>query len=114
MRAVNRSSVTVRPRAPYVEWARSVDDEAVKFTAADLRREVTVYLIPELDDADHAEELIRDCYLVIFENELHGWITDETAWPADRSYETFRRWFDIEINSMIIDLCKYRFKVENM
>lgn len=58
MNTVNRSAVIVLPGKPFIKWARSVDDEAAKFTAADLRREATVYLIPEVDDADHAEELL--------------------------------------------------------
>ncbi len=114
MKSVNRSALIVRPREPFIQWARSVDDEAAKFTAADLRREVTVYLIPEFDDYDHAEELLRDCSIAIFENELWGWTTDENAWPTDRTYEMFRQWFDIEINSMIIDLCHDRLKVETL
>ena len=114
MRSVNRSSVIVRPKDPYVAWARSMDQEAAKFTAADLRREATVYLIPEIDDSGHAEELLRDCFSVIFDNELDGWSTDENTWPSNRSFEMFRQWFSIEINSMIFDLCHYRFKVANL
>jgi hypothetical protein len=114
MRSVNRSTVIVRPRKPYVEWARGVDDEAATVTAAELCRDPTVYLIPEVTDEPHAEELIRDCFAMIFENELNGWIIDETAWPANRTYEMFRQWFDIEIDSMVIDLCQDRFEVEDL
>ena len=114
MRSVNRSAVIVRPRDPYVQWARSMDEEAAKFTAADLRREPTVYLLPEIDDDDHAEELLGECFTGIFENELGGWTTDETAWPGDLTYKMFKQWFDIEINSTVIDLCHYRFKVQNL
>ena len=37
-----------------------------------------------------------------------------TAWPGDLTYKMFKQWFDIEINSMAIDLCHYRFKVHNL
>ncbi len=39
---------------------------------------------------------------------------DETIWPANPTYEMFRRWFDVEINSVVIDLCEYRFQVEEL
>lgn len=41
-------------------------------------------------------------------------VIDETIWPANPIYEMFRQWFDVEINSMVIDLCEYRFQVEEL
>ncbi len=91
-----------------------MDAKAATVTAADLRHESTVYLIPDIDDYEQAKELLRDCFAVIFEHALAGWMIDETIWPANRTYEMFRRWFDVEINSMVIDLCEYRFQVEEL
>ncbi len=110
MKSINRTAVIVHPRSPYIEWARGVDDEAAKFSADTFRRESNVYLIPEILDDSHGEELLKGCFEVIFENELGGWFTDDSAWPANRTYDTFRAWFDVEINTIIIDLCNYRLK----
>ena len=62
----------------------------------------------------NAEELLRDCAIAIFESELLGWSTDDSTWPAERTYEMFRQWFDIEINSMMIDLCHDRVRVDTL
>jgi len=42
-------------------------------------------------------------YKRIFEAELSGWHQDETVWPQKRSYELFRRWFDVEIHPIVVD-----------
>ncbi|MFW6180113.1 MAG: hypothetical protein ACOC8N_00085 [Spirochaetota bacterium] len=69
--------------------------------------ERTVYLIPDLVDYEDAWESIREVYEEIFENELFGWYTDPAAWPQDRTFEMFLEWFDVEIHSVIEDLCGY-------
>ncbi len=35
--------------------------------------------------------------------ELGGWYQDEEVWPRKRSYALFRRWFDVEIHSIVVD-----------
>jgi hypothetical protein len=41
----------------------------------------------------------------IFQEQLAGWYRDESVWPQDRSFDEFRRWFDYQHHSMMIDLC---------
>jgi hypothetical protein len=43
-------------------------------------------------------------YSDIFEFELMGWYTDKDLWPDKRSWNMFQEWFEIEINSEVIDL----------
>ena len=50
------------------------------------------------------EEIIKDMYYVIFEIELASWVTDNTQWPENRDYTTFKQWFDIEPHSTIFDM----------
>ena len=47
---------------------------------------------------------LRDSCEEIFEEQLAGWYTDESAWPRDRGFDVFRRWFDYQHHSMLIDL----------
>jgi hypothetical protein len=101
---LNRSTVMVRPKQPYLDWAAQVDDSG---DAPDPADERTVYLIPEYDDEDHAWELLEEIYPEIFENELYGWHTDEDAWPQERSFAMFQEWFEIELNPIVEDLCAY-------
>lgn len=48
----------------------------------------------------------------IFANELNDWYSDEEKWPANRTSEMFFEWFDVEINSMILDLEEYEITKE--
>jgi len=41
----------------------------------------------------------------IFEAELDAWYHAPAEWPADRSMETFGRWFTYSFHSVIVDLC---------
>jgi len=41
----------------------------------------------------------------IFEEQLDGWHRDRSAWPADRSFDTFTRWFEYSFHSVLYDLC---------
>ena len=40
----------------------------------------------------------------IFEWELLSWYTDESVWPEKITPSVFRKWFDVEIHEMVIDL----------
>jgi len=56
-------------------------------------------------NAQEAKLKAQSAYLEVFENELYGWHTDESEWPANRDLETFRQWFTIELHSVVEDLC---------
>ncbi len=44
---------------------------------------------------------------VLFEMQLDGWHTDESAWPRNRTFAMFREWFSIEFHSVVEDMCDY-------
>ena len=70
----------------------------------DAKGEQTVYLIPGFEDDDEATKILEDIYAMVFELELDGWHTDESAWPLKRSFAMFKEWFDIELHSVVEDL----------
>ena len=100
---INRAVLIVRPKQPFLDWAGGLDDSGL---LPDVEGE-SVYLIPEFDGPDDADFIIEQVYLEVFENELYGWHTDESAWPENRDLETFRDWFTIELHSVVEDLCDY-------
>jgi len=71
----------------------------------ELRQDPTIYLLPEYDTDDQAQQLLRQCHSEIFEEQLDGWHRDRSAWPADRSFDTFTRWFEYSFHSVLYDLC---------
>lgn len=98
---INRCALIVRPAAPYVEWAAGLDDSGAAPRPDD---EPSVYLIPDVDSIAEAWAFLERLYDGIFRVELHGWHTDERAWPRDRTFAMFQEWFDVDIASSIEDL----------
>ena len=101
---LNRGSVIVRPKQPYIDWASQLDDSGL---VPSVEGEQTVYLVPEYDNDEHALQIIAQCFDIIFEAELSGWHLDESAWPKKRTFSMFLDWFSLEFHSVIEDLCEY-------
>ncbi len=99
---LNRGVLIVWPKQPYLDWAAQLDDSGL---VPDPESEKTVYLIPEFDSDDEAWEILEDVYAEVFERELDGWHTDDAAWPENRTFAMFKEWFDIELHSVVEDLC---------
>ena len=99
---LNRGVVIVRPKQPYLDWAAGLDDSGI---VPDPNDEQTVYLIPRYEDEEAAWEILAKVPPAIFENELYGWHTDEAAWPRGRDFAMFNDWFEIELHSVVEDLC---------
>ncbi len=102
---LNRGVVIVRPRQPYLDWAVGVNDSEV--VPEPTNDEPTVYLVPSHGDEAEAWDILATFYPAIFENELYGWHTDEAAWPRGRDFAMFKRWFEIELYSVVEDLCDF-------
>ena len=98
---LNRAALIVRPAQPYMDWAKSLDDSDV---LPDALGEQTVYLVPEFEDDEQAESVLKLVYTAVFELELHGWHTIQSAWPQDRSLGAFKEWFTIEMHTVVQDV----------
>lgn len=99
---LNRSAIIVRPKKAYIDWASSLDDVELLPAAEDER---TVYLIPAYDTEEEAAGFLAQAWESIFEAELESWHLVEEDWPAERTLKMFREWFDVEMHSLIVDLC---------
>ena len=99
---LNRAALIVRPKQPFLDWAAGLDDSGL---VPDVDGEKTVYLIPEFESDEEGLRVLKRVYAEIFERELDGWHTDDTAWPKQRTLATFKQWFKIEMHSMVEDLC---------
>jgi hypothetical protein len=100
---LNRSAVIVRPRKPFWDWLRAVDEDAAVELSFD-PFEATLYLVPDYEDPADADRILKRVAEEIFCRELEGWCTDESAWPQDRSLKVFRRWFDIQHHAIVQDV----------
>ena len=108
---VNRSALLVTPKEPYIRWAEQLSQEGLS-PREDPDR--VVYLVPEVDNPDSAERIIKAAFKAVFEHELWAWHRDEADWPQKRDYKTFLEWFDVEINGLILDLVGYPLTREDL
>ena len=97
--------VLLRPAAPFLEWAKSLDDSGL---VPNPEGERTVYLVPEWDDDAGKERVLKAVYAELFEQELFAWHTDESDWPKKRGLREFKQWFGIEMHSLVVDVCDGR------
>jgi hypothetical protein len=114
MDVLNRAAVVLVPRAPYIEWANSFEDDGPTIDVAKARDFATTFLVPEPETLDDVTEVIRAESAYMFECALAGWMTDEESWPAQRDYSTLTRWFEIEVYEMLIDLANEPFILEDL
>ena len=100
---LNRSAVVVRPKQPFVDWLKSVEELDLPDMTLD-QLEKTLYLVPDYEDPEDAEKVLKKVCDEIFCRELAGWYTDEETWPHDRSLKVFKQWFDIEHFDVVEDV----------
>jgi hypothetical protein len=70
MFTINRSAIVVMPAQPFLDWLHQVDPTSVKLTLEDLRREPTIYLLPECENDVAARRYLRNGCGNNFEEQL--------------------------------------------
>ncbi|MCP5003374.1 MAG: hypothetical protein GY941_05395 [Planctomycetes bacterium] len=110
---VNRTALTVIPKQPFIDWANSLDDDGPKLKVNDPNYEPTVYLIDEVIGDAALNRIMRRYYPQIFENELAGWHLVVEDWPKKRDSRTFRKWFDVTVSTVVLDLSQHHIALED-
>jgi hypothetical protein len=102
--AINRMAVVIRPRQPFLDWANDLEGD-IEFGEEDFREDCTTLLIPVFEYNEEARSYVHERYEEIFEHELAAISTDPDEWPEEPSLAMFLDWFDVEIHSIVIDMC---------
>jgi len=105
MDTINRSAVIVMPAQPFLDWLHQADPTSAELTLEDLRHEPTIYLLPEYDTEEEALGHLKRVCGEIFEEQLDGWYRVPSVWPVDRGFDAFKRWFEYDFHSVVIDFC---------
>lgn len=111
MSEINRSLLILKPKQPFLDWSRMLDDKDEDLTLEEIHHDSTAYLIPELWQDSDQHELLESYYDVLFEEQLAGWWTDEADWPEKRDLKMFLAWFEVEFHSLVFDLCEEPIRV---
>ena len=101
---INRVALILRPSTKLLSWAISEDPSL----AADIDPEETddlssVFLLPDFDEMDAAEEWLEANFQSILESLLEEWIPNETAWPEPLSFEHLDQFSDYAFTNIVID-----------
>jgi len=97
---IHRSAIIVKPKQPFFDWLKSIDHED---DFSDLRDETDVYLIPDYESVDQAENWLRKNFDQIFCDQMNHWYTDEDIWTKNRTFKKFNNWFEYSLHTMIWD-----------
>ena len=104
MYTINRAVAIVKPEQPFLDWLHSIkNDENEDITLKCLQEDCSVYLLPEADTSEDHQKNVEEIYEDIFEDELNAWYVIDELWPAQRDYDTFKRWFTVEIHTVVYD-----------
>ena len=106
MRVINRTAVTITGDAPYIDWTLTTDGDANKGTLTVARAKTygSAFLLPEFDLEEDLQEWVEDNVVWLFDFQLSAWSDDESTWPKTRDLKTFREWFRIDIQSVVVDV----------
>jgi hypothetical protein len=99
---LNRSALILRCKQPFVEWLNSIDPKGAKTNLEEVNQDNSVYLV-EVEDEEDLEDWLEENADKLFAEEISGWITDENLWPRKLNLEAFRKWFDIQWHSVVMD-----------
>jgi hypothetical protein len=113
MEMVNCSAIVAMPAQPFLDWLHRVDPTSAQLTLEDLRREPTIYLLPEWETEDEALEHLAEVSSEAFKEQWNGWYRVPSVWPGDRELNAFLRWFDCSFHSMVFDVCAERLRHTN-
>jgi hypothetical protein len=106
MRVVNRTAITITGAEPYAEWTRQhhpATDHGL-LTVVRAKPFGSAFLLPEFELEEDVQDWIEENASWLFEFQLSAWTDDEASWPAPRDLATFRRWFRIDIHSIVVDM----------
>lgn len=108
MLEINRGLMVVKPKQPFLDWLRSIDENELKLNLdinlEALRVDSNAYLIPEWETQEELADILIGLADFIFEEELRGWYIDEEFWPTERGGQVFLDWFDVELHGIVFDL----------
>jgi hypothetical protein len=99
---INRHALIVKGKKPFYDWVDSTAPDQKKVDPQNVEK--SVYLIPSFDYLEDSHEWVGNNFDLIFVNELNDWYMDQTKWPKNRTYKMFKKWFDVEIASLVLDM----------
>lgn len=104
---INRAALILKYKAPAIAWINEADPlhDNPGITAECVNSDRTVYLITDevADTPKSLEKWLKANVEVLFESELEGWYPEPDLWPKNRTFALFKKWFDVECHTVLVD-----------
>ncbi|WP_257254453.1 MULTISPECIES: hypothetical protein [unclassified Endozoicomonas] len=100
MKFINRCVVTLKPRQPFIDWAKGLGTELPQ----DWSLEGGSYLLDEQETEEGLEASLANHARDMMENELSAWEEDRGRWPELRDLRALKSLFDVHVSVAGFDL----------
>lgn len=101
---INRFALIVMPSQALLKWAISEQPELAEEVDVDDSTDLaTVYLLPDFEDVEDAEDWVENNFEDLLETLLEEWISDDSLWPERLELSHFEKYADYTISNMVID-----------
>jgi hypothetical protein len=114
MKTVNRGIAVLKAKQPYLDWIESLPEagSSSNVSLEDLNDDCMTFLVPEYGDNAQVHEFIYKNSKLILEMEFEAWDVRQELWPKNRDRKLFKKMFDVEIHSQVIELMRSPIEVE--
>lgn len=105
-----QSILRIRPRSVLLKWIKSTVSEQSdlfcvleKINLSHLAENATV-IIKNFNDTLEIRSFLKEYYPCIFEAEMLRMCEDSVQWPDMDSYQTFNRYFSVDLHTQLVPL----------
>jgi hypothetical protein len=99
----NRHAFILKYKSPFIRWDKKLKpwrEPNPRFRVAIVPPRVSLFIRKEKESY---ESWLKKNYKKLFEEELFEWEQNRKQWPKNRTYNQFRKWFEITFSDFIID-----------
>lgn len=101
---INRVALIISPSEALLKWAIGEEPSLANDVDPEDNSDLSsVYLLPDFDDNDEAEDWLEDNFEVILETLLEEWIPDDSLWPERLEFRHLEKYSDYSFSNIVID-----------
>lgn len=101
---VPRTAAILRPRPAFIDWVNRHARDGLQLPENEEEEQGVIYLLPELNDAAGARNVIRKQARRILKYHLWLYVTDKKVWPKRLDMAQLEAFFSVEYLEDVVDL----------
>jgi hypothetical protein len=101
---INRVALIVSPSTALLNWAISETPAIAEDVDPDDPSDLSsVYLLPDFDDIEEADDWLEDNFQTVLETLLEEWIPDDSLWPERLEFKHLEKYAEYSFSNIVID-----------